>query len=173
MMNPFDDSPSGVKLKAAKLFRNVTESARNPARKLVNEPTLWNCGKCDSCQISIPLSTEMLSDGIEVSQLAENDFLFRPLLLADCCSLYSISRVQPNAQERCSRIILAHLRDLQALLAISFVDASVNIGDAGAKHGGNTALLYDFSIQEDSQFRLSDDRRRFARRKMSEEFDPQ
>ena len=69
----------------------------------------------------------------------------RPLLLTDCCSLFSsILRMRPNANERRSRIILAHLRDLQALLTISFVDASVNIGDAGTKRKGNTTLLYEF-----------------------------
>ena len=52
--------------------------------------------------------------------------------------------MQPNANEPCARIILAHLRDLQALLAISFVGAPVNIGDAGAKHGGDNALLLMF-----------------------------
>ena len=85
------------------------------------------------------------------SELAESthgthDFiLFKPLLLTDCCSLYiSILRIQPNANERCARIILAHLRDSQALMAISFLDATANLGDVGTKHGGNTSLLLDF-----------------------------
>ena len=33
---------------------------------------------------------------------------------------------------------------MQAIIAIIFVEASVNIDDAGTKHGGNNALLYDF-----------------------------
>ena len=52
--------------------------------------------------------------------------------------------MQPNAQERCARIILAHLRDLQSLLSISFADASVNLCDVGAKHGGNNTILRKF-----------------------------
>ena len=52
--------------------------------------------------------------------------------------------MQPSADERCARITSMHLRDLQALLTISFFDASVNIGDAGTKHGRNNALMLEF-----------------------------
>ena len=129
MLNPFNDSPSGEKLKAGKLFWAGREIQWNPATKLEHEDVLWNCIKCESCQVSIPLRTVA---GIHWAQEA---VLFKPVLLTDCCFLYSIIlRIQPNANERCPRIILEHLRDLQALLTISFADSSANIGDAGMKH---------------------------------------
>ena len=76
----------------------------------------------------------------------KRDFILaKPLFLTDCCSLHSsILRMKPNANERCARIILAHLRDLQALLEISSLDASSNLGDVGAKNGWNNSLLLDF-----------------------------
>ena len=140
MLNPFSDSPPGGKLKADKLFWAESELRWNPAAKLQDADAQWNCGKCDSRQVCIPLQTT------EAIHWETEAISFNPLLLTDCCSLFSsILRIQPNDSERCPRIILAHLRDLQALIAISFIDASVNIGDAGTKHGGNNSLLLEFT----------------------------
>ena len=70
---------------------------------------------------------------------------FETLLRTDCCSLYSsILRIHPNALERCSRIALAHLRDLQSLLKISIVDATFNLADVCDKIDGIMILLRDF-----------------------------
>ena len=52
--------------------------------------------------------------------------------------------MQPDANERCARIALAHLRGLQALLAISFIDSTANLGDVGPKRAGSLSLLQDF-----------------------------
>ena len=71
--------------------------------------------------------------------MVENDgsALQKLLLLTDCCSLFSITiRMQPVANERCARISIAHLRDLQALLAIGFADSAPKLGDVGAQHDG-------------------------------------
>ena len=53
--------------------------------------------------------------------------------------------MQPNAQERRSGIILHHLRDIQSLWGISFVDASVNLSDVWAKHGGRNTISHKFT----------------------------
>ena len=137
MLGTFTKSPSDAALKADKLFMNESEAQWNPAVKLNDELRLRNNRKCESCQVCFPICTIENKYSKEPVDAKSDSPLFRPLLLTDCCSLFSsILRMQPNAHERCSRIILAHLRDLQKLLPISFVDASVNIGDAGAKHGG-------------------------------------
>ena len=86
-----------------------------------------------------------MKDLVGAIHMAEEPSLFKQLLLADCCSLFStIWRMQLNANARCARLILVHLRDFLALLTISFVDSSVNIGDAGAKNGGRNSLLLEF-----------------------------
>ena len=145
MLGPFTKSPFDAALKADKLFTTESEYKRNPAVKLNGELRLWNNRKCGSRQVCFPICTIESKYSIDSPDSKYDSPLFRPLLSTDCCSLFSsILRMQPNAQERCSRIILSHLRGLQKLLAISFVDASANSGDAGAKHGGNTALLYGF-----------------------------
>ena len=144
MLDPFSKSPSDATLKAEKLYLSKMEAQWDPTYHLEGESKLWNTRKCESCQVCFPICTQegKYQPG---SSLTLESPLFKPLLLTDCCSLFSsILKMQPNANERCSRIILAHLRDLQALITISFVDASVNIGDSGTKHGGNTTLLYDF-----------------------------
>ena len=85
MINPFNDSPSDALSKADKLYCNAAESEWNPASEQRRGNTQWNCSKCESCQISLPLSNE--TDLIEANRQAEEAVLFRPLLLTDCCSL--------------------------------------------------------------------------------------
>ena len=145
MLDPFAESPSGASLKADKLFLSESEKHWGPVTKLVGEPAQWNRQKCESCLVSIPVCTVERNYPIARAPPKSDSPMFKPLLRTDCCSLFSsIRRMQPNANERCSRIILAHLGDFQELIAISFVGASVNIGDAGAKRGGNNASLYEF-----------------------------
>ena len=43
-----------------------------------------------------------------------------------------------------SRISRSYPRDLQSLIAFSFIDTGANIGDADANHAGSLALLADF-----------------------------
>ena len=147
MLGPFAESPSDSQLKADRLFWTNLEDQWNPAIKLSHEDVLWNYSKCESCQVNFPLQTAEKNHQAEMAHGKIDFILFRPLLLTDCCSLYSsILRMQPNANERCARIILAHLRDLQSLLTISFLDATANLGDVGTKHGGNKSLLLDFLL---------------------------
>ena len=145
MLGPFAKSPSDSTLKADKLFMSKSESQWDPETQLAGESKQWDTRKCESCLACFPVCTAERNYIIKTDLPKSDSPLFRPLLLTDCCSLVSsILKMQPDANERCSRIILAHLRDLQALIAISFVDASVNIGDSWTNHGGNNALLYDF-----------------------------
>ena len=52
------------------------------------------------------------------------DSLFRPVLLVDCCSLFSeILRIQPRSEGKCAKLLLNHLRDPQALIATSYIGA--------------------------------------------------
>ena len=92
----------------------------------------------------IPSKLRMPTKPSESAEDIDND-RFKPLLLTDCCSLYSsILRIQPNALERRSRIALAHLRDLQSVLTISFVDATCNLADVCTKIAGSMTLLQNF-----------------------------
>ena len=120
------------------------------ALQMKNETAQCDRNCCQYCRVGIALfTTECFAELSDVEndscELMKNNDLFKPMLLTDCCSLLSsILRMQPNAQERCSRIILAHLRDLQSLLSISFIDATVNIGDVGTKHGWGNTILRQF-----------------------------
>ena len=81
-------------------------------------------------------------------------FLFKPLILTDCCSLFSsVLRLQHCTQERCSRILIAYLRDLQSLITFSFIDGGANLGDINTKHAGSLTLLADFFMT--GKFKLS------------------
>ena len=71
--------------------------------------------------------------------------IFKPLVLADCCSLFScVIKLQPTCLERYSRILIAYIRDLQALIAFIFIDSGANLGDVNTKHAGSLTLLADY-----------------------------
>ena len=116
-----------------------------------NESAQTNRNYCKSCRLGISLfATEKASmrhaDDDDSAKMEETAELPNPILLTDCCSLFSIIlRMQPNAQERRSGVILAHFRDIQSLLSIGFIDATVNLIDVGTKHGGNNTILHKFT----------------------------
>ena len=101
---------------------------------------------CLSCDCHIP--TALLIHHAH-SHMAQSEkmtttaqLLFRPLLLTDCCSLYSsILRIQPRSQDKCAKLILNQIRDLQTVLDISFVDNTCNLGDVETKHAGSLGIL--------------------------------
>ena len=145
MLDPFTKSPPGASLKADKLFYIESEKQRGPAEKLVDGPVILNFGKCESRLPSISVCIIERNYPTLCASPKSDSKRIKPLMLTDCFSLFSIIlRMQPNANGRCARIILSDLRDSQALIAIRSVDASVDIGDAGAKHGWNNAILYEF-----------------------------
>ena len=132
MLNPFSDSPSGAQLQADKLFRSEFGTQWNPAVKLEHEDVLRNYNKCESCLVGFPLRTTERKDPADLNRSPKTFTLPNPILLTDCRSLYIIVlRIRPNAKERCARIILSHLRDLQALLTIIYANSAENIGDVG------------------------------------------
>ena len=59
--------------------------------------------------------------------------LYLPLIfLVDCCSLHSaILRLQPKTVARSTRIASAFLRGALGIIAFSYIDPAVNIGDLG------------------------------------------
>ena len=143
MMSPYENSPSGEKLKNDKLLNARQEFASTS--QWPNAVSQCNRSFCSSFRTVVVLTTAEELETDENPLTVESVELPNPILLTDCCSLFSsILRLQPNSQERCSRIIMAHLRDLQSLLTISFADASVNLSDVGAKHGGNNNILRKF-----------------------------
>ena len=71
--------------------------------------------------------------------------LFRPILLTDCCSLFSaILNLQPKSVEKFGKITLSHLRDVKSLITISFIDATCNLADIATKHADNLPILDRF-----------------------------
>ena len=149
MLNQVGKGPTDAQLKEDNLLYNHVES--DPFLTWPGEIQQANRNYCKCCRLGIVL----LSSGEPMSKLLGEDpniddvlrELFKPVLLTDRRSLFnSILRMQPTAQERCAGIILAHLRDLQSLLDISFADASVNLGDVGTKHGGSNSVLRKFMI---------------------------
>ena len=73
--------------------------------------------------------------------------LSEPILLIDSCSLFTaVLRIQPRSDDKCAKITPNHLRDLQKLLRISYIDAPTNLADAETKHGGSSDILSKFMI---------------------------
>ena len=92
--------------------------------------------------------------------------LFHPMILTDCCSLYgAILRLQPKTVERRTRITLAFLRDSLQIIAFSYIDATVNLGDVGTKHAGSLGILGHFL--KTGRFTLSFVGRKKRRQEMS------
>ena len=102
---------------------------------------------CSYCKTSIPLEhlLHFASKQTLDSPPSKPFILFRPLLLTDCCSLFSaILRLQPKSQDKCAKLIMNQLRDLQSLLDVSFIDNSCNLGDIETKHAGSLTILTRF-----------------------------
>ena len=92
-----------------------------------------------------------------------NRILFEPILLIDSRSLFTaILRIQPRSDDKCAKITPKHLRDLQTLLRISYIDAPANLADTETKHAGSLDILARFMTT--GQFDVSF----VGRRKMNE-----
>lgn len=86
----------------------------------------------------------ILTFGINV---ALGGVLSRPILSIDACSRYTaILRVQPRSGDKCAKITLNYLRDLQILLLISYIDVPTNLADVEPKHAGSLDVLAKFTI---------------------------
>ena len=146
LINPFHESPPNhdVRKEAdiAKLHA-VRMSVRSAS------PTLSDIRQdahatCNCCKVSMELSKLPPNDIESSDRFVYRAMLnnspaipFRPMVLADCCSLYgSIIRLQPKTAERCTRITIAFLRGSLQIAAFSYIDATVNLGVIGAKHVG-------------------------------------
>ena len=154
LRNPFHESPSNAEvteettLERILLMAAVTHSA-NP---MITETPETTRSTCLCCQRSMVLTTFAASNldshhrSIYESLVQRRPaILFHPMVLTDCCSLYSaILRLQPKTVERCTRITLAFLRDSLEIVAFSYIDATVNIGDVGTKHAGSLGILDHF-----------------------------
>ena len=103
---------------------------------------------CHHCQTSIELHHLITAAHQYWTEKATKNLprsLFRPLLLTDCCSLFSaILRIQPRSQDKCAKLVMNQLRDLQSLIDMSFVDNSCNLGDMETKHAGSLNILTEF-----------------------------
>ena len=99
---------------------------------------------CHSCQITAARSTIIYAAAERRDQQQGHRALTlsKPLLLTDCCSLYSsILRIQPRSLDKCAKLIMNQLRDLQESIDISFVDATCNLGDIETKRAGPLSIL--------------------------------
>ena len=154
LVNPFHESPSDADVRKEASIRKIhlMVCAAHSANPMFNDQTTVFHATCDCCKVSMKLSTistDSLTDAeLKIYQTCMNHqpaVLFHPMLLTDCCSLYgAILRLQPKTTERCTRITLAFLRDVMSLIAFSFVDATVNLGDIGTKHAGSLGILDTF-----------------------------
>ena len=102
---------------------------------------------CHHCQVGVDATALIYAAKQERERrtLEPTTSLFKPLLLTDCCSLFSaILRIQPRSLDKCAKITMNQLRDMQEMLDISFVDATCNLGDIETKHAGSLSLLSRF-----------------------------
>ena len=107
--------------------------------------------ECKACDVSILTATLVLT-AAELHHQQSSDklsppaLLFRPLLLTDCCFLYSsIRRIQPRSTDNCAKLISNQLRDIRNCLDISFADNACNLGDVETKHAGPLGILPHFT----------------------------
>ena len=145
--DPFEKPPSTEELKKfVDPFLNMSSS--NHVLKVDSGEEEYFISHCHHCQTSENIyvteyhkcprnpSTESPATGV---------LLFRPILLTDCCSLFSaILNLQPKSVEKCGKIILNHLRDMKSLITISFIDATCNLADIATKHASNLPILDRF-----------------------------
>ena len=132
--DPFGPSPSGDevrwKCKSASTKKNIFQTS------------------CTSCNCSRPTAQLITHDeqrNLTLTRQSSPALMFRPLVLTDCRSLYiAILRIHPLSQDKCAKLILNQLRDLQAVLDISFVDNSCNLGDVETKNAGSLGILAIF-----------------------------
>ena len=104
--------------------------------------------KCTACQTSINAHQIILAASKEWTQCNHRRaslILFRPLVLTDCCSLFSaILRSRPRSQDKCAKLLMNQLRDLQTLIDMSYIDNSCNLGDMETKHAASLNILTQF-----------------------------
>ena len=151
MQNPFAKSPTD---------EQVSRDLHLP-QHLIQKP-----GKNIEMQRRSETLTDIRNPARELS-VADDNCLFLPILLTDSGSLYTaILRIQPRSEDRCAKIILNYLRDLQSLLRISYIDAPANLADVETKHAGSLDILAKFLIS--GMFTLSFvGRRKIGEMKMS------
>ena len=150
IQDPFNEAPSNQEVKRETQYDHLIalSTMMHTANPLCTPRVEWFEAHCHSCKETCRLSTFNLEELERFDSFAAEEvkklpaILFHPLVLTDCCSLYSsMLRLQPKTTERCTRITLGFLRDSMKLVAFSFIDAGVNIGDVGTKHAGSLGIL--------------------------------
>ena len=154
LLNPFRESPSDSEVRKEALSRKIhaLKASSHSANPMLPDQQFFIQSTCSCCKVSMTLSTlsandldspeRLVYDSIMMHQPA---ILFHPMILTDCCSLYgAILRLKPKTVDRCTRITLAFLRDALGIVAFSYVDATVNPGDVGAKRAGSLGVLDRF-----------------------------
>ena len=151
--DPFSQAPTNQEVKQQtgydKLIMLTTMMhSANPLLTPTETVFQTHCRECGfSCKLNTISVEQIQKESTYAGTVLRNQpvILFHPLVLTDCCSLYSsMLRLQPKATERCTRITLGFLRDSMKLIAFSFVDAGVNLGDVGTKHAGSLGILDHF-----------------------------
>ena len=155
LQNPFRESPTDAEVRkedTENLIRALASAASHSAHPMMTDAPQTFPATCHCCKRSMNFPTLSMK---ELNDCDQNRFklllfqkpavLFRPMLLTDCCILYcAIPRLQPKTVERCTRITVAFLRDSIRIIAFSYIDAAVNLGDVGTKHAGSLGILDRF-----------------------------
>ena len=150
IVDPFNQAPTNQEVKQETKYDRFIALATmmHSANPLFTSKVEWFDSHCHVCNESCRLSTFSMEELERFDSFAADlakelpAILFHPLVLTDCCSLYSsMLRLQPKTTERCTRITLGFLRDSMKLVAFSFIDAGVNLGDVGTKHAGSLGIL--------------------------------
>ena len=120
------------------------EDAKSEGRRIV-QILRARCNRQETWIVSDPYGDG--ADNSEHGYLQSTDalVLFKPLILTDCCRLFSwVIQLRPNTLERCSRALTAYLRDTQSMITFSCIDSDANLCDVNAKNAGSLELLADF-----------------------------
>ena len=137
LQNPFPDAPTNEQVTRDL----IPESRRRTAANYFTDEIVHTFEMQQQNETLFDI--RILNCGTNVE--TEDNWLFLPILLADSCSLYTaILRIQPRSEDKCAKIILNYLRDLQALLRISYIDATTNLADVETKHAGSLDILAKF-----------------------------
>ena len=153
IQDPFRPAPTNEEVQAETKNHYMTSLATmfhtlNPLLQPTTQFFQSHCHNCNhTCQISTFCFDEIEKFDTFLAEAIKSHapILFHPMILTDCCSLYSsMLRLQPKTAERCTRIALGFLRDSMKLIAFSFIDAGVNLGDVGTKHAGSLGILDSF-----------------------------
>ena len=153
-INPFRESPWNKAVKREALLSKIhsallSSHSANPMITAQSQTFQTTCKRRGApMKIDVITTHDLNPIGKQIFDASVTnypDILLHPMVLTDCCSLYgAILRLQQKTTERSARITLAFLRDALKLVVFSFADATVDLGDVGAKHAESLGIIDHF-----------------------------